>query len=73
MRRLYVIMLVLFAVVLGFVVGLWIGYKISPLNVYDCLKKLDYQNVSCGREGQDFHCIVNGTGYKVEYVGWTKQ
>lgn len=66
--------LIIFLFVLGLMVGIMIGYYISPFGIFECFKKFEYQNVTCFEDSSwptlTYHCFIGNQteGYLAELI-----
>ena len=59
--------IIIFIFLLGILIGIIFGYYITPFGVFECFKKLGYQNITCFHEGKNYHCLrQDGIGYILE-------
>ena len=56
---------------LAMLIGIIIGYSITPFGKFECFKKFGFQNITCFEEGNNYHCLTqDGTGYLIENAVW---
>jgi hypothetical protein len=65
MKKTFAIILI----ALGLIIGILIGYYLKPYDTFMCFKELNYQNVTCYKIADTYHCVrSDGIGYVIEHV-----
>lgn len=65
MKKIFAIILLL----LGLIIGIMIGYYLKPYDVFRCFEEMNYQNITCNRIADTYHCVASdGKGYVIEHV-----
>jgi hypothetical protein len=63
------VFIILLALILAALIGIEIGYNLCPFGTFECFKRLKYQNITCYRDGNNYHCLTqSGAGYIIENV-----
>jgi hypothetical protein len=56
-------------IMLGLLIGMLIGYYLKPYDIFRCFGELNYQNITCYRIADTYHCArSDGIGYIIEHV-----
>ena len=65
MKKIFVVILI----ALELILGMLLGYYLKPYDTFMCFKDLNYQNITCYKIADTYHCTRSGgIGYVIEHV-----